>query len=498
MRILVLFLIVFLDAGVLASTSNDRLNVGVGMAKSAVISTGVSELDWESFLTYIRTNPVLPTETEPDLTRLARERKGVDSFKSDIISLFHAWKSAKAIAEATHVDEDFREDHGLYDASATTSPARSGTGGGGAGRGSVVSGTHRSTAFSRGFSVGASTMGVATDQVTGLLDQLRKLKEAADLRNPISAANRASEMNKVTADVREANLQAFFNEDDLRASYIKVLLEDAKHRGEVLAAINNLANADFRTALIGALLRNDTARGQILDALHTTHSGEMIAKLHGDGTRPAVINHLSTNHPNDMVAKVVSDHRPPVIAALIPEHLAEVINALIPTRIAAFTALLGTNDAFRGAMLEGLVTGHQAAVLTRLGMGTLPERINNLVTDGPNRATIAQAFVDSLDFRNVLIARLEAGHHAINATRMLWHDIDALDHAAFWASVAANTPNLIVTNVAFEHLLAKTRDGYENLGHGLVADPRGRFRERFADGNLVGKDGTHIGSTKRR
>ncbi|MBM3610296.1 MAG: hypothetical protein FJX18_02050 [Alphaproteobacteria bacterium] len=480
----ILFLCFLFVQSLAISATNPQLDRGLALAKSDILVGEVDEGSWAAFLKYAYENPIPSTETQPAFEKLRAQNRNAAYFKEQIIALFEAWLRAKAIAEATHVDDDFREYHGLPPDSATTSPARSGVGAGsvrsevgGAGRGSV----HRSTALSREFSVGASTMGAATDQVTGLLERLRTLREAADLKNPISAANRASEMNKARGEIREANLKAFLEEDTLRASYIKVLLEDATHRGEVLAAINAPANAGFRTALIDALLRNPAVRAEVLAALHTSHSGEMITKLHEDTTRPALVDHLSTNHPNDMIAKVVESHHLDVIAALIPTHIAD------------FTALLGTNEPFRDAMLDGLLTGHRDTLLTRLGMGTLDERINNLVVDVPNRQTIAQAFVDSADFRNVLIARLEAGHHAINATRMLWHPIDGADpHAAFWGALGND---VIVTKVAFDHLLGKTRDGYQAISH--LTGQRGNFRDAFEASNQVGKDRTHLGSTAR-
>jgi hypothetical protein len=511
MKFIIFSVLLFVQSLSLASTKNPDLNEGIKLAEQSP-SVVENTASWKEFKDHVFAKSTTPTEFQTSFQALILKGDDAPYFRDQIISLFEAYKRAKAISEATGLDVDFREEHGLGDGSTAPSPGRS-TATRGRG-GSVVSGTHR-TAMSRGFSVGASTTAMATDQVSGLLDQIRKLRQDTDLTNAIGRSDRASVMNAANPAIREANLQAFLEQDDLRASYIKVLLDSAAHRGDVLTAINSADHAAFRGALIQSLLANAATRKEVLDALHGAHSGEMInaihggahrgemiAKLHGeDASRGEVVAHLSTNHAGDMVAKVVADHRPAVIAALVPAHIDDL------------TPLLGTNEPFRTAMLDRLLIGHRPqvidaliptyldailathrdAILESLGMGTLDERIASLRDDVTNRGAIAQAFVDNEAFRNALITRLEAGRFAINATRMLWHDIDAgAPHAAFWASVAAGTPNLIVTNVAFEHLLQKAREGYQNISS--LTGQRGKFRSGFATGNLVGKDGSHLGS----
>ncbi len=117
--------------------------------------------------------------------------------------------------------------------------------------------------------------------------------------------------------------------------------------------------------------------------------------------------------------------------------------------------------------------------------------IQALLLDTTHRNEIAQALVDNEAFRKELIGRMEAGHHAIDAGRMDWFDVDTGDnHADFWA----NAQNKITTRAAFDHLLSKTRKGYEAITH--FTWQREKFRTAFAAGNRLGLTGRDIGSSQ--
>jgi len=156
-------------------------------------------------------------------------------------------------------------------------------------------------------------------------------------------------------------------------------------------------------------------------------------------------------------------------------HRAEILRAIV-------------ENADYGDFREALIADLVASLPTHPGFRA--PVITALLGDAANRDTIAQAFVDSPDFRAVLIRLLEAGGHAIGIARMLWHLIDGANGATFFRDAAAQ----IVTKAAFDHLLLKTAAGYQAISK--FTGQKANFRAEFAAGNQVGKDGRHLGSRK--
>lgn len=456
------------------AAKNWPLQGAIPHAKAEVLAiNGVTEGDWQGFLAFIT------PKFESTATKNEQE------YKKWLVSEFDKWKSNTLLHTEDALDEETRkafDPAAAYNDSTTlASPPRS------FGRGSIPS---ASTLSTRAF----AASGHSIARTEACIAELKTIRNALNLNLPESREGLRDRL-EASVTAQEPTLKELFGSDDLRTSYIKVLLEDGAHRDQVLAAINDPANGAFRTVFIQNLLENPDSRAQILDALHGPHSQEMIDKIHGgdhrqdmvrklhgdEGSRRDVVADLSANYAGDIVAKVVESHRPAVLDALIPAHTADFVPKL-------------ENEPFRTNMINGLLAGaaHMGSIVERLDENEVFRGavLARLIANGAHREAIAGRFVEDEPFRTVLIHQLEVDRFAIAATRMLWHTVDGEDpHAAFWGAL---NDNVIVTTTAFNHLLGKTRDGYQAIKH--LTGQRENFRWAFERGNRVGKDRSHLGS----
>jgi hypothetical protein len=496
-------------AAITQAATNPNFNNALGQAKRKVESIdGVKVGDWDDFIAHLHSTGQYAV--------LLGAKGRQDFFKDKLVELFDHWRSNKAVADHEGLDDDVREEFRSESDGTASGDAESEPVGGGTG--SVGGGTTRTSQTKRTLhSVASPARGYTRTDV--LLKELDKLRHEADLTHDDAVKTRAAALGDADENIRESNLRAFIANDHLRASYIKVLLSEPTHRDQVVHAIVEGADHDdFRTALIDELLRNDGTRGMIVDRLHGAHHTQLVNKIHEGGNRAEMITKLNGHEAS----------RPEVISDLLTNHLNSIIDAILPTqREAIITKLLSDatnrdaiaqafvdNDDFRAVLIRLLGVGHsdalidtlratqlEAMITSLLGnhMGNLVARIStnndfrnaviaSLLDDVTNRNAIATLFVGNDAFRAALISLLETGHYAINITRMVWHAIDG-DQTSFWTGMSQ-----IVTKAAFDHLLAKTAEGYQNISRATLQ--RGNFRSAFATDNQVGKTGRDLGSSE--
>jgi hypothetical protein len=460
-KLLALFCLLMCLAAITHAATNPNFNNALGQAKSIIESIdGVKASDWDEFIVHLH--------SIGQYSALAASKGRQDFFKNKLVELFDHWRSNRAVAEHDGIDEDVRADFrlGSLDDSTASGDAESESMGGG---GSVPTGSVTSKMTRRSTLHNVSSPDRGHMRVDAVLKELDKLRRNADLTDSDAAKARAEALGDAEEKVQEANLNALLANEHLRPIYIKVLLSNPEHRAQVISAIvQGTDYADFRTALITALLAHEPTRNIIVDLLHTAHHTQLVNKIHEGGNRA------------EMIAKLNGDEtsRAEVITDLLTNHLVALIDALRGTQL--------------GAMITSILDNHRAELVARIPTNNdfRNDVIARLIDDGANRNAIATVFVANDAFRAVLIGLLEAGRYAINITRMLWHEIDGADGVAFLADVTAR----IVTKAAFDHLLAKTRDGYQNITY--LTGQRENFRSAFATDNHVGKTGRDLGSDK--
>ena len=141
-----------------------------------------------------------------------------------------------------------------------------------------------------------------------LIRELSRPREELPLTTEAGREATANRFNESSTADREAALKALLEKhQEVRHSYIKVLLGNIAHR------------ADIRKALIGHLLSEGDSRATIIKTLHDRYRKEVFDKSHhADHRRPAA-DHLRDAHAGTMVASIMKNEgaRNAMIAAII-------------------------------------------------------------------------------------------------------------------------------------------------------------------------------------